>query len=83
MCRRNSDPNTRRDFDSSEPRDVIEPVLREMICFDFVRYYEFALRFRDMLNMFVHLLMHNDKIVGIRDSCFERVSQTGALNTIW
>lgn len=32
VCRRNNDPNTRRLFDSSELRDVNEPVLWEIMC---------------------------------------------------
>lgn len=32
VCLRSKEPNTRRPFDSSEPRDVNEPVLQDFRC---------------------------------------------------
>lgn len=32
VCRRSNEPNTRRLFDSSEPRDVSEPFLQDFSC---------------------------------------------------
>lgn len=51
VCRRNNDENTRRLFDSSEPRDVNEPVLWEMMC---CRIYLFCFFFNNLVGVFVH-----------------------------
>lgn len=40
VCRRNNDPKTRRLFDSSEPRDVSEPVLQRLWLNVFVLHFE-------------------------------------------
>lgn len=43
VCRRSNEPNTRRLFDSSEPRDVNEPVLEDfrVVCFFVVAFFLF------------------------------------------